>query len=166
MEFLEVFRKRRVHLVPPILDLGFLYPKLSKVFYWQYFLKNLKIRCCRSCYIQDQLLIVIWNHWAQSQMYGCLCGANPREKESVDSELACSRVSKLLLEVTINLGLNLIAKTSILYSGFVLPWEWLGQIIPRFLPRNCLFHWFSWVIIFLCSLFSAVVHDMIYPCLT
>ena len=39
----------------------------------------------------------------------------------MDSELARSRVSKLLLEVTIDLGLNLIVKTSILYSGFVLP---------------------------------------------
>ena len=53
-------------------------------------------------------------------MYGCLYGANPRE-ESVDLELACDRVSKLLLEVAIDLELNLIVKTSILYSGFVLP---------------------------------------------
>ena len=37
-----------------------------------------------------------------------------REKESVDSKLAHSHVSKLLLEVIINLGLNLIVKTSIL----------------------------------------------------
>ena len=36
------------------------------------------------------------------------------EKESVDSELARGRVSKLLLEIAIDLGLNLIVKTSIL----------------------------------------------------
>ena len=53
-------------------------------------------------------------------MRGCLCGANTRENESVDSKLARSRVNKLLLEVAIDLGLNLIVKTSILYSGFVL----------------------------------------------
>jgi len=35
--------------VPPIVDLGFLYPKLSKIFYWQFSLKKLKIWCCRSC---------------------------------------------------------------------------------------------------------------------
>ena len=33
--------------------------------------------------------------------------------EFVDSEFVCGRVSKLLLEVTIDLGLNLIVKTSI-----------------------------------------------------
>ena len=38
-----VFREERVHLVLPIVNLGFLYPKLSKVFYQQYSLKNLKI---------------------------------------------------------------------------------------------------------------------------
>ena len=37
-----------------------------------------------------------------------------RENESVDSELAHDHVSKLLLEVAIDLGLNLIVKTSIL----------------------------------------------------
>ena len=36
------------------------------------------------------------------------------EKESMDSELARGHVNKLLLEVAINLGLNLIVKTSIL----------------------------------------------------
>ena len=36
------------------------------------------------------------------------------EKESVDLELAHGRVSKLLQEVAIDLGLNLIVKTSIL----------------------------------------------------
>ena len=46
-----VFRVRRVHLVPPNVDLGFLYPKLSQIFYWQYFFKKLRIRYCRSwCY--------------------------------------------------------------------------------------------------------------------
>ena len=39
----------------------------------------------------------------------------------MNSEFARDRVSKLLLEVTIDLWLNLIVKTSILYSGFVLP---------------------------------------------
>ena len=32
----------------------------------------------------------------------------------MDSKLACGRVSKLLLEITIDLGLNMIVKTSIL----------------------------------------------------
>ena len=36
------------------------------------------------------------------------------EKESMDSELARGRVNKLLMEVAIYLGLNLIVKTSIL----------------------------------------------------
>ena len=36
------------------------------------------------------------------------------EKESVDSELTRDRVSKLLLEVVIDLGLNLNVKTLIL----------------------------------------------------
>ena len=40
------------------------------------------------------------------------------DKESVVSELARGRVSKLLLEVAIDLGLNLIIKTLFLYSGF------------------------------------------------
>ena len=43
------------------------------------------------------------------------------EKEFIDLELARGCVSKLLPEVAIDLGLNLIVKTSILYSGFVLP---------------------------------------------
>ena len=51
---------------------------------------------------------------SQSHKRGCLCGANSREKESVDSELARDRFCKLLLEVVIDLGLNLIVKTSIL----------------------------------------------------
>ena len=58
---------------------------------------------------------------SQSHKRGCLDGANPREKKFVDSELACDHVSELLLEVAIDLRLNLIVKTSILYSGFVLP---------------------------------------------
>ena len=58
---------------------------------------------------------------SQSHKRGSLCGANPRGKESVDSELAHGCVRKLLLEVAIDLRLNLIVKTLILYSGFVLP---------------------------------------------
>ena len=58
---------------------------------------------------------------SQNHKHGCLCGANLREKESMDSEFARGRVSKLLLEVAIDLGLNLIVKILILYSGFVLP---------------------------------------------
>ena len=58
---------------------------------------------------------------SQSHKCGSLCLANPRETESMDLKLARGRVSKLLLEVAIDLGLNLIVKTSILYSGFVLP---------------------------------------------
>ena len=42
------------------------------------------------------------------------CVLQIQEKEFVDSELAHGRVSKLLLEVVIDLGLNLIVKTSIL----------------------------------------------------
>ena len=97
-----VFRERRMHLVPPIVDIGFLYPKLSKVFYRQYSLKNFKIWCCRSCCIQDQLLMVIWNLWVRSQSHKreCLCAANPRKKESMDLDLAHGRISKLLLEVS------------------------------------------------------------------
>ena len=45
---------------------------------------------------------------SQSHKYGCLCAANPRKKESVDSKLAHGRVSKLLLGVAIDLGLNLL----------------------------------------------------------
>ena len=57
---------------------------------------------------------------SQSHKCGYLCATNPRGNESMDSKLACGRVSKLLL-VVIDLGLNLIVKTLILYSGFVLP---------------------------------------------
>ena len=42
------------------------------------------------------------------------CAANPKEKESVDSELAYGRVSKLLLKVAIDLGLNLIGNNSLI----------------------------------------------------
>ena len=58
-----------------------------------------------------------------SQSHKCeyLCKANPKEKESMDSEFTRGRVNKLLLEVAIDLGLNLIVKILILYSGFVLP---------------------------------------------
>ena len=44
----------------------------------------------------------------QSHKRGTLCAANLREKESVDSKLAHGRVSKLLLKVAIDLGLNLL----------------------------------------------------------
>ena len=44
----------------------------------------------------------------QSHKHRSLSSANPREKESMDSELARGRVSKLLLEVTIDLGLNIL----------------------------------------------------------
>ena len=46
---------------------------------------------------------------SQSHKRECLCATNPREKEFVDLELAHDHVSKLLLEVAIDLGLNLIA---------------------------------------------------------
>ena len=58
---------------------------------------------------------------SQSHKCGCLCKANPKEKEFIDSELARGHVNKLLLEVEIDLGLNMIVKTLILYNGFVLP---------------------------------------------
>ena len=44
----------------------------------------------------------------QSHKHRSLCSANPREKESVDSKLAHGRVSKLLLDVAIDLGLNIL----------------------------------------------------------
>ena len=39
----------------------------------------------------------------------------------MNSELARDHINKLLLEVALDIGLNLIVKTSILYSKFVLP---------------------------------------------
>jgi len=39
----------------------------------------------------------------------------------VDSEFARGRVSKLLHEVAIDLGLNLLKKLRFFYSGFTLP---------------------------------------------
>ena len=45
---------------------------------------------------------------SQSHKRGSLYTTNPREKESVDSELARGRVSKLLIEKTIDLELNLL----------------------------------------------------------
>ena len=67
---------------------------------------------------------MLLNLWVGSQSHKCgsLCLANPREKESMDLKFARGHVSKLLLEVAIDLGLNLIVKTLILYNGFVLPW--------------------------------------------
>ena len=44
----------------------------------------------------------------QSHKRGTLCAANLREKEPMDSKLARDRVSKLLLKVAIDLGLNLL----------------------------------------------------------
>ena len=45
-----------------------------------------------------------------SQSHKCeyLCKANPKEKESMDSEFTRGRVNKLLLEVAIDFGLNLL----------------------------------------------------------
>ena len=45
---------------------------------------------------------------SQSHKSGCLCGANPRENESMDSELVRGCISKLLLEVAIDLELNIL----------------------------------------------------------
>ena len=45
---------------------------------------------------------------SQSHKRGNLCSVNLREEEFVDSELARGRVSKLLLEVEIDLGLNIL----------------------------------------------------------
>ena len=55
---------------------------------------------------------------SQSHKHGCLCAANPRKKESVDLKLAHGHVSKLLLEVAIDLGLNLLKKLQFSVSGF------------------------------------------------
>ena len=52
---------------------------------------------------------------SQSHKRESLCATNPREKVFVDSKLARGRVNMLLLEIAIDLGLNLIIKTSILY---------------------------------------------------
>lgn len=57
---------------------------------------------------------------SQSHKRGCLCAVNLKKKKFVDSELTHGRVNKLLLEIAIDLRLNLIVKTSILYSEFVL----------------------------------------------
>ena len=45
---------------------------------------------------------------SQSHKRENLCFVNLREEEFVDSELARGRASKLLLEVAIDLGLNLL----------------------------------------------------------
>ena len=45
---------------------------------------------------------------SQSHKRGCLYGANSRENEFVDLELARGHVSKLRLEVAIDLGLKLL----------------------------------------------------------
>ena len=55
---------------------------------------------------------------SQSHKHGCLCAANLRKKESVDLKLAHGHVSKLLLEVVIDLGLNLLKKLQFSVSGF------------------------------------------------
>ena len=54
---------------------------------------------------------------SQSHKRECLCATNLNEKESVDLKLACGHISKLLLEVAIDLGLNLIVKLQFSYSG-------------------------------------------------
>ena len=45
---------------------------------------------------------------SQNHKHGCLCKVNPKEKESMDLDLARGHVSKLLLEVAIDLRLNLL----------------------------------------------------------
>ena len=50
----------------------------------------------------------------------------------MNSESARGHVSKLLLDVAIDLGLNLIVKTLILYSEFVCLEDRSGQILPMF----------------------------------
>ena len=52
---------------------------------------------------------------SQSHKRGYLCAVNSRDKEFINLELTCDCVSKLLLEVVIDLGLNLIVKTLILF---------------------------------------------------
>ena len=51
---------------------------------------------------------------SQSHKRECVCGVNPREKKLVDSKLVRGHVSKLLVEIAIDLGLNLVVKISIL----------------------------------------------------
>ena len=68
-----------------------------------------------SCCKINKLCSEIFEWDLNSHKRGCLCTVNPREKGYVDSELACGCVSKLLLEVAIDLGLNLIVKISIIF---------------------------------------------------
>ena len=94
-------------------------PSNSISVYWNKIYNQVLVES--SCYKDQQT--VIWNLWVRSQSHkrGCLYGTNLKKKKFVDSELAHGCVSKLLLEVAMDLGLNLIVKALILYSGFVLP---------------------------------------------
>ena len=60
---------------------------------------------------------VLLNLWvgSQSHKHECLCKENPREKKFVDSKFTHGHVNKLLLELAIDLKLNFIVKTSIIY---------------------------------------------------
>ena len=85
----------------------------------------------------------------------------------MNSELARDRVTKLLLEVAIDLGLNLIVKTSILLEWICFTLRIASSNTPlgfflkmvRFIgfPKSS-YHYIIY--------FSAVLHDMIYYYLT
>ena len=55
---------------------------------------------------------------SRSHKLGFVCAANLRKKESVNSKFARGCVNKLLLEVVIDLGLNLLKKLQFSVSGF------------------------------------------------
>ena len=86
----RVFRERKVHIVPRIVHLSFLYPKLSQIFFWQYSLKIFKIRYCKSCCHHlsttvDDLNLSVEFSKSQTGVFVCkrfIIG------ESVDSELS------------------------------------------------------------------------------
>ena len=83
---------------------------------------------------------------------------NPRKKESVVSELARGHVSKFLL---VSSDRMLVVKVAIVkfrffYSGFRITLR-----IARLNPPQVFTDVVSWVIISLCSLYSALYIDMI-----
>ena len=83
-----VFRERRELLMPLIVDLGFLYPKFSQIFYRQYSLKKLKIRCCRSC-CHHKIIHSWWFKFLSgiSKLNMGVCMWQIQIEETVDSKL-------------------------------------------------------------------------------
>ena len=92
---------------------------------------------------------------------------NPKEKEFVDSELARDYISKLLMEVVIDLGLNLIVKNfnSLIVDSLYLEDSWVKSSLGFYLET---IHFIDFPGSSYCGViyFSAFMHDMIYACLT